>query len=307
MNEQNQPPVNPGPANQPPVNPGPANPAPAGSSNAGSGWAWSPQEESQNAPYSPPSAGWSAPPSAGWSAPQDTTQQLPQQTNAPSAGWGAPPSGPQRYGSQRPGSGKDAKPWTPRRILVVAGVAVVVAAGTAAGIYTLGGGAGSADAANVAQNQNGNSGLNGQPGGGQVPGGPGQAGGGSGLRGGNGAGLGGGLVASIHSEYVILNGSTYVTMADQLGDVTDVSATSVTVKSADGYTKAYVLNSSTTVGSATRQRGGTPSTLTLADVKVGSTLRVTATKNGDTYTATALRLTTAKTSGQGTPSGQGTS
>ncbi|MFJ4027147.1 hypothetical protein ACIPWF_08370 [Paenarthrobacter sp. NPDC089989] len=277
-----------------------------------------------------PSAGWGAPPSglsaanSGWGAP----------TSGPSAadnGWGAPPSNTNGWGAPSangwgtslPGKDKGTLPsrWTLKRTLIVAGVAVVVAAGTAAGFYSLGN-AGSADAANVPLGQSG--GLGAQQGvsgqglgpGGTSPDDSGQSGTGTnglgtpGQMGGmspDGLGMAGGLNAAIHSEYVVLRDNEYVTMADQLGTVSEVSSNSLTVKSSDGFSKTYVLSSDTAVAQGTRQRGGTTSSLTIADITSGATVRVTATKDGDTYTAASVRLTTATTSsGQGSTSGSGT-
>ena len=56
-------------------------------------------------------------------------------------------------------------------------------------------------------------------------------------------GMGGGLSAAVHAEYVVLQGSAYITMAEQLGTVSEVSSSSVTVKSSDGFTRSYALGS----------------------------------------------------------------
>ncbi len=273
------------PAGQQPeaVRPQPADPI---DYNPGSSWAWG---------------------DAGPAQPQSSQPG----SNGSPAGWGAPSSA---GGQNR---------WTVKRALIVAGVAVVVAAGTAAGFYSLGN-AGSADAANVSSGQAG--GLGGQqgqavPGQGLGPGGTGQNGT---NQGGNGQGMpdqgmpgqmgelgpdgfGGGLNAAIHSEYVILRENEYVSMADQVGVVSEVSSNSLTVKSTDGFTRTYVLGPNTAVAQGTRQRGGTSSSLTVADIKSGATVRVTASKSGDDYNASSVRLTTATSStGQGSTSGSGT-
>ncbi|MFF1828291.1 hypothetical protein [Paenarthrobacter sp. NPDC058040] len=272
-----------------------AQPGPAQGSNPnpGSSWAWG--EAGQQDGRSGSFGGTQA-------------QGAPPAATQPSAGWGAPASNTNGWGTSQSGKGKGGLkgPWTLKRTLIVAGVAVVVAAGTAAGFYSLGN-AGSADAANVPLGQSG--GLGGQQG---VPGqgGTGQNGMGMpGQMGGmspDGLGIAGGLNAAIHSEYVILRDNEYVTMADQLGTVSEVSSNSLTVKSSDGFTRTYVLNQDTAVAQGTRQRGSTGSSLTIADIKSGATVRVTATKNGDTYAATSVRLTTATTSsGQGSTPGSG--
>ncbi|MFK4640544.1 hypothetical protein [Paenarthrobacter histidinolovorans] len=243
----------------------------------------------------------------------------PSTTAEPYAGWGAPPSSAsQGWGKQQhelPTAARGGR--AVKRVLMVAGIAVVVVAGTAAGFYSLGS-AGSADAANVPPGQTDAGGLGGQA----VPGqgGTGQDGvtqdgmtqdgmgrPGQGQMGGNmppeGLGLAGGPGAAVHSEYVVLRDGAYVAMADQLGTVTDVSSASLTVKSADGFTRSYAVSSETAVAQGIRQRGTATSPLTLADVAAGSAVRVTAAKDGDNYTAESIRLT--PTTGQGGTSSQG--
>jgi hypothetical protein len=80
----------------------------------------------------------------------------------------------------------------------------------------------------------------------------------------------------LHSEGVIEDAEgTFVTVRMQEGDVTAVSATSITVKSADGYTSTYVISDETT----TERDGaeGAPN--------VGDTVHVRATVTGGTATA----------------------
>ncbi|MFF2842053.1 hypothetical protein [Paenarthrobacter sp. NPDC057981] len=302
--ENHQFPHTPGP--QPQQGPTPANPQPeaawpqpseTAAPNPGSSWAWGEAQAGQAQSSQPGSNG----PSRGWGAPSSETS---------GSGWGASPVANDRTGAQNR--------WTLKRTLIVAGVAVVVAAGTAAGFYSLGN-AGSADAANVPLGQAG--GLGGQqgqtvPGQGLGPGGTGQNGTG---QGGTGQGMpgqmggmapdgfGGGLNAAIHSEYVILRDNEYVSMADQVGVVSEVSSNSLTVKSTDGFTRTYVLGPDTAVAQGTRQRGSTSSNLTVADITSGATVRVSASKSGDSYDATSVRLTTGTSStGQGSTSGSGT-
>ncbi|MEQ4566370.1 hypothetical protein [Paenarthrobacter sp. CAP02] len=264
--------------------------------NPGSSWAWG-----EAPPAQPPSS----------------------QPGSNGSGWGLP-----LLGNDNANDGANDKAgvqnrWTVKKTLIVAGVAVAVAAGTAVGFYSLGN-AGSADAANVSPGQAG--GLGGQqgqalpgqalPGQGLGPGGTGQNGSGQngtgqGMPGPMGGlapdGFGGGLNAAIHSEYVILRDNEYVSMADQVGVVSEVSSNSLTVKSTDGFTRTYVLGSDTAVAQGTRQRGGTSSSLTIADITSGATVRVTATKSGDAYNASSVRLTAATAStGQGSTSGSGT-
>lgn len=225
----------------------------------------------------PPLAGG---PGAGWGAPQPPVNQQ------PAAGWGAP----QQYNSGQPRP-SFFKNWSLKKGLIV-GVAVVVAAAAGAGAYAAGNGTVAADTSGA---QGPGAGQNGQGG----FGGPGGANAGPG---GLGVGMGG-LNAAIHSEYVVLQNGSYVTMAGQLGTVTDISASSMTVKSEDGFTKTYALGTDVVVVEGMRQRGSgtTGTTLTLADVKSGSSVRVTALKESDKYTAQSIQVVTTTTSStQGT-------
>jgi hypothetical protein len=80
---------------------------------------------------------------------------------------------------------------------------------------------------------------------------------------------GGGLTGALHGTYVAQADGSYVTRVFQTGEVTAASATSVTVKSTDGYTKSYTVSSSTSVN------GGQS---TAADIETGHTATVTATE-----------------------------
>lgn len=119
-------------------------------------------------------------------------------------------------------------------------------------------------------------------------------GGAMGGPGGLGMGMGG-LNAAIHSEYVILQDSSYVTMASQAGTVTDVSSDSLTVKSEDGFSRTYAVGADVQVSEGIRQRGSgsTGGTLGISEVTSGSTVRVTALKSSDSYTAQTILLGTA--------------
>lgn len=104
--------------------------------------------------------------------------------------------------------------------------------------------------------------------------------GGFGRLGGLGGDLGGRVV---HGEYTVKNGTTYRTVAMQVGKVTAVSAKSITVKSADGFTQTYVVQTSTVVDS---QSGG------IAAVAGQDQVRVEALVQGATQTATDIVDTT---------------
>jgi hypothetical protein len=123
-----------------------------------------------------------------------------------------------------------------RQWFVIAAVAAVM----------LGGGIGAA----VAQTSGGSTSTTapGAPGakGPRGPGGPGGPGGR--FRGGPAFGFGGGPGGSIHGEFVQPDGSGgYRTVDQQVGDVTSVSSSSISVKSADGFSKTYSVDQNTVV------------------------------------------------------------
>lgn len=95
-------------------------------------------------------------------------------------------------------------------------------------------------------------------------------------RGGPGIGLGGAL----HGEFTTKKaGGGYQTMAMQLGQVTAVSASSVTVKSEDGFSRTYGVNDGTLVNAGNDG---------IADVKNGDTVHVLALVTGGS--ANAVRV-----------------
>jgi hypothetical protein len=224
---------------------------------------------------------------------------------ADAAGWGAPGAFPKSPGT--------AKPWTPRRGLAVAGAAAVLAVGAGAGVYAL---TSSSAAANGTALGAAGGAASGQGAGGQgfAPGMPGSAqggiaGGGVAGQGGRGdfaaggmGGMGGGLSAAVHAEYVVLQGSSYTTMAEQIGTVSEVSSSSVTVKSSDGFTRSYALGSDVVVSNLQQRRqqagGGTGTQLSVADIVAGGTVRIVAAKDGSGYTAESVMVVAATSTGQ---------
>jgi hypothetical protein len=105
----------------------------------------------------------------------------------------------------------------------------------------------------------------------QKPGGPGKGGFGRGEF-----GLGGAL----HGEFVVpKDGGGYQTVATQRGEVTAVSKESITVKSADGYSRTYTLTEDTLVNAA---RDG------IDDVKNGNTVTVMAVVTDGKATASSV-------------------
>lgn len=122
-----------------------------------------------------------------------------------------------------------------RRAVVVTVLAVGVAAGGGAIAAAAGGHGGGTPSG--AGGPAGGYGMAGPEGGG-MPGAPGGR-----------PGPGGPLTRSIHGTFVVpstSNGTTtYVTDVQQTGTVTAVSSTSISLRSADGYTATYVIGSST--------------------------------------------------------------
>ena len=90
----------------------------------------------------------------------------------------------------------------------------------------------------------------------------------------------GGPFGAVHGQFVVpRSGGGYQTVDTQRGSVTAVSATSITVKSADGFTKTYQVVSSTNVDA---QRDG------IGSVKTGHQVAVTATVSSGTATAVSV-------------------
>lgn len=256
-------------------------------------------------PAPAPTSGWGAPPppstypapAPGWGMPR----QEPAAPTAP-AGWGAPGAFPKSPGAP--------KPWTLRRGLAVAGAAAVLAVGAGVGVYALSSSSAAADGTALGA-PGGAAGGQGAGGQGFAPGMPGSAQGGSAAggmpgQGGRGdfaaGGMGGGLSAAVHADYVVLQGSTYIAMAEQVGTVSDVSSSSVTVKSSDGFTRSYALGSDVVVSNLQLRRqqagGGTGTQLSVADIVAGGTVRIVATKDGSGYTASSVMVVAATSTGQ---------
>ena len=92
------------------------------------------------------------------------------------------------------------------------------------------------------------------------------------------AGIIGGRI--LHGQVVVpKSGGGYQTVDVQRGQVTAVSSTSITVKSADGYSATYGVSSSTTVDA---QSSG------IGSVKVGDRVVLEATLSGGTATASHI-------------------
>ena len=230
----------------------------------------------------------SAPSAAGWGG---SAQQ-------PAAGWGAP-------GTSNPRT-PAATSWTRKRGLTVAAAAVVLAVGAGAGAIALTSNSAAADGTTAAGGPGqGAQGIG--PGAGQAGQGAAQGGAAGGRQGQDGAGgfsAAGiaGILAAVHSEYVILQDGAYVTQYEQTGTVTDVSSTAVTVESSDGFSRSYTLGGDVAVSNQQSMRqqagGSTASQLSVADIEAGSTVRIVAEADGSDYAAKSVIVTTA-TAAQG--------
>ena len=221
---------------------------------------------------------------------------------AAAAGWGAPRA--------TPTAASAAKPWTLKRGIAVAGAAAVLAVGTGAGVYALTSSSAAADGAAAGTAGGLSAGGQGTGGQGFAAGAPGAApdgtaGGGlsgQGVPGDFAAGrMGSSLSAAVHAEYVVLEGSEYITVAQQTGTVSEVSSSSVTVKSSDGFTRTYALGSEVVVSNVQQRRqqaGSTGTQLSVADIVAGGTVRIVAAKDGSAYTASSVMVVAATATNQ---------
>ncbi|BCW44242.1 DUF5666 domain-containing protein [Arthrobacter sp. StoSoilB5] len=98
----------------------------------------------------------------------------------------------------------------------------------------------------------------------------------------------------IHGEFTVKNqDGTYRIVLTQTGKIESVNSTSITVKSDDGFTQSYAINSDTRISrmptelSELRNGKGKPTlpSATAADLKAGDTVRIAGSKDGDTVTA----------------------
>lgn len=150
------------------------------------------------------------------------------------------------------------QPWSHTHTLAAIGIAVVLAVGGGAVIYAATSGEG-----NQGMQTNGPGGPGG-PGGQRMPGGPGP---GTDLE---------DSAPAIHGEYVVADDAGgFRTDVVQHGEVTEVSDTSITTRSDDGFTQTY------TILPATEQL--TPDGFSVGDIAI-----VRATKQGDQFVATSL-------------------
>lgn len=152
------------------------------------------------------------------------------------------------WGAPTPGSAH----WSRNKTVAAVGIAVVLAAGGAAVI----------DAADSGRSGPGFGGPGGGPGFG--PGGP-----------GGGPWGGGGMADALHGEFVVSDGhGGFTTQLTQTGTVTEISDTTITARSDDGFTQSYLINAGT-------RRGRVP-------LEAGSTATIKATTSDGSTTATSI-------------------
>jgi hypothetical protein len=88
----------------------------------------------------------------------------------------------------------------------------------------------------------------------------------------------------VHAEAVVKDkDGKFVTVYTQRGEVTAVSATSITLKSADGFTSTYAVSAETRIGKHRKAAK-------IGDVKVGDVARVIAVKSADSKDAKGIRV-----------------
>ncbi|HVW41386.1 MAG TPA: hypothetical protein VHC18_08555 [Amycolatopsis sp.] len=160
------------------------------------------------------------------------------------------PQAPPAWGDPQPPAPK----WSGKKTLVAAVVAIAIAAVGGVAIYA-------GTSSNDSSQQQGGFG------------GPGGAGGRMGNFGGGRMGGAAALTDALHGEFTVSENGTYVTERMQRGDVTALSGTSITVKSTDGYTQTYTIDSATDKAS---------------NLATGSTAMVIAKVNGTGATATSI-------------------
>lgn len=110
-----------------------------------------------------------------------------------------------------------------------------------------------------------------------------------------------GKARELHSEGVVKKpDGSLEKRVTQIGTVESVSDTSITVKSEDGFSQEYVINTETRIrkvpkpgadGTAPKDDAGKrlkPSAATAADLKQGDTVRIAGVRDGSAVTATVI-------------------
>ena len=122
----------------------------------------------------------------------------------------------------------------------------------------------------------------------------------------------------LHSESAVKKSDgTFETVLVQQGTVAAVTDSSVTVKSEDGFTQSYAVNSDTRIvkvparaADGTQAKGSDgkplkPSEVTIKDIATGDSVRVTGVRNGSDVTARRLVDGAAAEAGNGLGKGLG--
>jgi hypothetical protein len=177
------------------------------------------------------------------------------------------PAPPSAWGAPVPAAERPNRPWSTRKIVISAVVAVVIVAGGTIGV--------------IAATNSGSTTAAGPAGG---------PGGGFGRFGAGGGPGGLALANALHGDFVVSVNGAFVTDRLQTGTVTAVSATDITLRSTDGYTQSYVINSGTSVDNGAN---------TIGDVAKGNTVTLTAALSGSTATANTIEDTTLGGGGRG--------
>ncbi|MEC3975153.1 hypothetical protein [Amycolatopsis sp. H20-H5] len=186
-----------------------------------------------------------------------------------------PPSGSWGDSAPVPATAPGKNAWSGRKTAIAAGVAVVIAAGGGLAIWA---GTSSDATAQAQQGGPGGRGFGAPPG-----------------MGGNVGGAATILRDALHGDFVVSDGKGgYTTERLQTGDVTEVSATSISLTSKDGYKQVYAI------GTATEKT---------TEPKTGASVTVLAKVSGTTATATSISTpgttgTTGRGTGQGRNGGQ---
>jgi hypothetical protein len=143
--------------------------------------------------------------------------------------------------------------WSLNRTLAAVGIAAVLAAGGGAVIYAA---TGSTEQA------------------GPGFGGPGGPGGGPGFGGPGGPAS---APAALHGQFVVADGrGGFATELTQTGVVTDISDTSVTARSEDGFTQTYVIDADTRRGRTAIEKGDTATIRAVAEGGVNTAAVISA-------------------------------
>ncbi|WP_255769682.1 hypothetical protein [Pseudarthrobacter sulfonivorans] len=124
----------------------------------------------------------------------------------------------------------------------------------------------------------------------------------------------------LHGESVVKKADgTFETLLTQQGTVESVSASSVTVKSADGFTQAYAVNADTAItkvpspaadGSTAKGDDGKrlkPGKAAIGDISTGQSVRISGVKSGSDVTALRIVEGTPAAPGKGLGLGKGQS